>query len=160
MAGEYERVDYDSGGDYILELEGMKFTFNEIDFYQRIELAAKRLGIIDPGVTLSEYQREDLASIVLGGEFVVDLITDFGEHIDSILRKQGKTETGMGKGSLVHWLRRVTFRDAWLDQMVEIGELENVFNPETGDFIRVSTETGEVIPLVTCPSWAEYAYRP
>jgi hypothetical protein len=65
----------------------------------------------------------------------------------------------------VHWLRRLVFRGAWLDQRVNEGELSVAFVQETGSFVYVqsgdarSTGGGEPIELAPEPSWGRVAYR-
>jgi hypothetical protein len=41
---------------------------------------------------------------------------------------------GPSNKSLVHWLRRLVFRGAWLDQRVKEGELDIVFDESTQTF--------------------------
>jgi hypothetical protein len=66
---------------------------------------------------------------------------------------------------LVHWLRRLVFRGAWLDQRVNEGELSVAFDEETGSFAYVqpvstrSTAGGEPIELAPEPSWGRVAYN-
>ncbi len=62
----------------------------------------------------------------------------------------------------MHWLRRLVFRGAWLDQRVKEGELSVAFDEETGTFAYVqpsSAGTGEPIELAPEPSWGRVAYR-
>jgi hypothetical protein len=65
----------------------------------------------------------------------------------------------------VHWLRRLVFRGAWLDQRVNEGELEVSFVPETCSFVYVqppnshSAAGREPIELAPEPSWGRVAYR-
>ena len=61
--------------------------------------------------------------------------------------------------SSVHWLRRLIFRGAWLDQRVLEGELEVVFIPFEGSFCYVQPDRpGEPIELSPEPSWRRVAY--
>jgi len=41
------RGNYNSGEDFVLEYGELRFTFNEVDFRERCEQAALRLGFID-----------------------------------------------------------------------------------------------------------------
>ena len=65
----------------------------------------------------------------------------------------------------MHWLRRLVFRGAWLDQRVKEGELGVSFDERTGGFGYVqpadpgSTGGGEPIELAPEPSWDRVAYR-
>ena len=61
----------------------------------------------------------------------------------------------------MHWLRRLVFRGAWLDQRVMEGELEIVFDDETHTFGYAQPDRGfELIELSPEPSWKRVAYRP
>ena len=61
----------------------------------------------------------------------------------------------------MHWLRRLVFRGAWLDQRVMEGELEIVFDEDTASFGYAQPERGcELIELSPEPSWHRVAYRP
>jgi hypothetical protein len=65
----------------------------------------------------------------------------------------------------VHWLRRLVFRGAWLDQRVHEGELSIAFDEAAGSFVYVqpadsrSASTAEPIELAPEPSWGRVAYR-
>ncbi len=67
----------------------------------------------------------------------------------------------------MHWLRRLVFRGAWLDQRVKEGELSVRFDELTGSFAYVQPATGarrrarggEPIELAPEPSWNRVAYR-
>jgi hypothetical protein len=60
----------------------------------------------------------------------------------------------------VHWIRRLVFRGAWLDQRVKEGELEIVFEERTHSFGYAQPDRDyEVIELSPEPSWAGVAYR-
>jgi hypothetical protein len=65
----------------------------------------------------------------------------------------------------VHWLRRLVFRGAWLDQRVKEGELEVSYDEDSGTFAYVQPAEpgtpgrGEAIELAPEPSWGRVAYR-
>ena len=68
---------------------------------------------------------------------------------------------GPADRSLVHWLRRLVFRSAWLDQRVKEGELDVVFNESTHSFGYVQPERDrEPIELSPEPNWGRVAYQP
>ncbi len=148
------RGNYESGADYVLEYGELRFTFNERDFTERVELAAIRLGFVH--APLEDQEREDLVNLAVNGE-VSDPATSLGEHINaSWARLHGPSER-----SLVHWLRRLVFRGAWLDQRVKEGELELVFDDTTHSFGYAQPDRDyEVIELSPEPSWREVSYRP
>jgi hypothetical protein len=115
------RGNYESGSDYVLEYGELRFTFNERDFTERVEQAACKLGFVDG--PLGDDEREDLVNLAVNGE-VTDPHSDLGEHINECWSDLN----GPSERSLVHWIRRLVFRGAWLDQRVMEGELEVVFD--------------------------------
>jgi hypothetical protein len=147
------RGNYESGSDYVLEYGELRFTFNERDFTERVEQAAIKLDFV-PG-PLAEEEREDLVNLAVNGE-VIEPSSTLGEHINSCWARL----VGASERSLVHWLRRLVFRGAWLDQRVMEGELEVVFDDATHTFGYAQPDRDyEVIELSPEPSWAEVAYR-
>ena len=149
-----QRGNYESGSDYVLEYGELRFTFNERDFTERVEQAAMKLGFVSG--RLEGAEREDLVNLAVNGE-VTEPASALGEHINA---RWGEL-AGSSERSLVHWLRRLVFRGAWLDQRVKEGELEVVFEESTSTFGYAQPDRdNEVIELSPEPSWAEVAYRP
>jgi len=147
-----KRGNYESGADYVLEYGELKFTFNERDFTERVEQAATKLGFVDG--PLEEEEREDLVNLAVNGE-VTDAHSTLGEHI----MECWSDLHGPADRSLVHWLRRLVFRGAWLDQRVLEGELEIVFDDLTHSFGYAQPERDwELIELSPEPSWKRVAY--
>lgn len=148
------RGNYESGSDYVLEYGELRFAFNEEDFAQRVEQAAVKLDFVDHGLASEELH--DLLELAVNGE-IADPCSTLGEHIN-----ENWTElVGPSSRSLVHWLRRLVFRGAWLDQRVKEGELDVVFDETTHTFGYVQPERdAEPIELSREPSWARLAYRP
>ncbi len=148
------RGNYESGADYVLEYGELRFTFNERDFTERVEQAAMKLGFVSGPLSFEE--REDLVNLAVNGE-VTDAHSELGEHIvDRWADLHGPSDR-----SLVHWLRRLVFRGAWLDQRVMEGELEIVFDDETHTFGYAQPDRDfELIELSPEPSWKRVAYRP
>ena len=62
----HRRGNYSSGDDFVLEYGELRFTFNERDFRERCEQAARRLGFLDAMV--EEDEAEDLINLVVNGE--------------------------------------------------------------------------------------------
>ena len=148
------RGNYESGTDYVLEYGELRFTFNEGDFVERVEQAALRLGFVDG--PLGAEERDDLVSLSVNGE-ISEPASDLGEHVNEAWDELA----GPADRSLVHWLRRLVFRGAWLDQRVMEGELEIVFEEETTSFgYSQPDRDGELIELSPEPSWRRVAYRP
>ena len=111
------RGNYESGSDYVLEYGELRFSFNEQDFGQRVEQAAVKLDFVDGGLEGEELH--DLLELAVNGE-IREPSSPLGEHIN-----EHWTElVGPANRSLVHWIRRLVFRGAWLDQRVKEGELD------------------------------------
>jgi hypothetical protein len=156
------RENYDSGEDFVLEYGELRFTFNEADFSERCEQAALKLGFV--GGRLGEGELEDLVNLAVNGE-ILDPASGLGEHVNDCWPDL----VGPAERSLVHWLRRLVFRGAWLDQRVKEGELGVSFDEHAGVFRYVqpaaggrdgdSSRSGEPIELAPEPSWGRVAYR-
>ena len=146
------RGNYDSGSDYVLEYGELRFTFNERDFSERVEQSARKLGFLRERLASTEL--EDLVNLTVNGE-VVDPASGLGEHVNDCWPDL----VGPADRSLVHWLRRLVFRSAWLDQRVKEGELDIVFDESTQTFGYVQPERdSELIELSAEPSWGMVAY--
>jgi hypothetical protein len=136
------RGNYDSGQDYVLEYGELRFTFNEDDFSERVEQAARKLGFV--AAELDGTELEDLVNLTVNGEHVNDCWPEL---------------VGPADRSLVHWLRRLVFRSAWLDQRVKEGELDVVFDDATHTFGYIQPEHDrEPIELSPEPNWGRVAY--
>jgi hypothetical protein len=152
------RGNYDSGEDFVLEYGELRFTFNDEDFSERCEQAAIKVGFV--GGRLGEEELEDLVNLAVNGE-ISDPASALGQHVNDCWPEL----VGPAERSLVHWLRRLVFRGAWLDQRVNEGELSVAFDEETGSFAYVqpvdplSQAGGEPIELAPEPSWGRVAYR-
>jgi hypothetical protein len=150
----YRRGNYSSGHDFVLEYGELRFTFNERDFRERCEQAARKLGFLLGGA-VEEDEAEDLINLVVNGE-VAEPASALGEHVNDCWPEL----VGPSDRSLVHWLRRLIFRGAWLDQRVKEGELDFCFDEEAGAFVYIQPERGgERIELAPEPSWNRVAYR-
>jgi hypothetical protein len=148
------RGNYNSGEDFVLEYGELRFTFNERDFCERCEQAAMRLGFV--AGRLDEGEAEDLVNLAVNGD-IQDPASALGEHVNDCWPEL----VGPAERSLVHWLRRLVFRGAWLDQRVNEGELELAFCDRTHNFEYVQPDRGgEPIELAPEPSWGRVAYRP
>ena len=147
------RGNYESGSDYVLEYGELRFTFNERDFTERVEQAAVKLGFV-PG-PLEGAEREDLVNLAVNGE-VIEPASALGEHINT---RWGEL-AGTAERSLVHWLRRLVFRGAWLDQRVKEGELDVRFDADEHSFAYIQPDRdGEPVELAPEPSWGRVAYK-
>jgi len=147
------RGNYNSGEDFVLEYGELRFTFNERDFTERCEQAAIKLGFV--GGRLGEAELEDLVNLTVNGE-IQEPASALGEHVNDCWPDL----VGPAERSLVHWLRRLIFRSAWLDQRVTEGELDIAFNEDSQTFAYIQPDRGgEPIELAPEPSWNRVAYR-
>jgi hypothetical protein len=151
------RENYNSGEDFVLEYGELRFTFNEADFAERCEQAAIKVGFV--GGRLGREELEDLVNLAVNGE-ISDPASELGVHVNDCWPEL----VGPAERSLVHWLRRLVFRGAWLDQRVNEGELCLAFQEDTGSFTYVQPAEagsggGEAIELAPEPSWGRVAYR-
>ena len=150
---ETRRGNYESGADYVLEYGELRFSFNEDDFGQRVEQAAVKLDFVDQGLAPDELQ--DLVELAVNGE-IREPGSELGEHVVEYWTDL----VGPANRSLVHWLRRLVFRGAWLDQRVKESELEVVFDENTQTFGYAQPDRNyELIELSPEPSWRRVAYR-
>ena len=148
----HRRGNYDSGQDYVLEYGELRFTFNERDFAERVEQAARKLAFVSGRLDGTEL--EDLVNLAVNGE-IQDPASALGEHVNDCWPEL----VGPADRSLVHWLRRLVFRSAWLDQRVKEGELDICFDGETHTFAYVQPDRGgEPIELSPEPNWGRVAY--
>ncbi len=148
------RGNYDSGEDFVLEYGELRFTFNERDFGERCEQAALKLGFVSG--RLDSPELEDLVNLAVNGE-IQDPASALGEHVNDCWPEL----VGPSDRSLVHWLRRLVFRSAWLDQRVKEGELDVAFDPDRRTFSYVQPErSNEPVELAPEPSWGRVAYLP
>lgn len=146
--------NYYSGDDYVVEFLGYRFSFNRLDFEERVTAAAVRLGLVsDP--ELDEEETADLVELVERdaietprsplGEYLV-------RHWDAIALVRDE--------SLVYWLKKLVFRGAWLDHRVKEGLLEVDWDDERQDFTFADTNGGRaLLELLPTPSWHELQYR-
>jgi hypothetical protein len=146
------RGNYDSGEDFVLEYGELRFTFNERDFRERCEQAANKLGFVSG--RLDDPELEDLVTLSVNGE-IQEPASSLGEHVNDCWPEL----VGPSDRSLVHWLRRLVFRSAWLDQRVKEGELNVAFDERTLQFSYVQPDRNdEAIQLAPEPSWSRVAY--
>src|SRR3954470_12003331 len=148
------RGTYDSGEDFVLEYGELRFTFNERDFMERCEQAALKLGFVSG--RLDEPELEDLVNLAVNGE-INEPASALGEHVNDCWPEL----VGPSDRSLVHWLRRLVFRSAWLDQRVKEGELDVAYNARSQTFTYVQPDRGgQPVELAPEPSWGRVAYLP
>jgi hypothetical protein len=95
-------------------------------------------------------------NLAVNGE-VQEPASSLGEHVNDCWPEL----VGPADRSLVHWLRRLVFRSAWLDQRVKEGELDVSFDWERQTFSYVQPDRGdEPVELAPEPSWGRVSYTP
>ena len=142
---------YSSGHDFAVEVEGVRFRFSAGDFASRVGAAAERLGLIGRA-RLGPGETEDLVALTAHGR-IAEPASGLAAHIDA--HREALLD---GPDDLVHWLRRLVFRGAWVDQQVADGTLAPEFD-ETRGFRFRSAATGQPAadePAV--PDWSAVAY--
>jgi hypothetical protein len=97
-----------------------------------------------------------LVNLAVNGE-ITEPASGLGEHVNDCWPDL----VGPADRSLVHWLRRLVFRSAWLDQRVKEGELAVSLDERTLQFAYVQPDRNdEAIQLAPEPSWSRVAYAP
>src|SRR3982751_3164090 len=146
--------NYHSGDDYIVEFLGYRFSFNSVDFEERVTAAAVRLGLVsDP--ELDEDETADLVELVER-----DAIGTPRSPLGEYLVRRWDTLALVRGESLVYWLKKLVFRSAWLDHRVKEGLLEVDWDDERQDFTFADRNGGRaLLELLPTPSWHELQYR-
>ena len=142
--------NYQSGTDFTMEFGKYRFRFNTRDFRERVELAASQLGFVERAA-LPEAELDQLVELVAYGEVRSEgpLAAHLAEHRDALIGFDD---------DLVHWLRKLVFRGAWVDQQVKEDLVEPIL--ENTGFVYRCTVTSDVIEdIVGLPDWSANAYR-
>ena len=146
--------NYHSGDDYIVEFLGYRFSFNSLDFEERVTAAAVRLGLVS-GPELDEDETADLVELVER-----DAIETPRSPLGEYLVRHWDVLALVRDESLVYWLKKLVFRGAWLDHRVKEGLLEVDWDEERQDFTFADTNGGRaLLELLPTPSWHELQYR-
>jgi hypothetical protein len=135
-----------------MEFAGFRFRFSALDFGQRVEAAASRLGFVGR-CSLDAGELADLVALAAHGDIpepASPLADHVAEHRERILGWDD---------DLVYWLRKLVFRGAWLDQQVKDGQLEPVFGERDGFSYRSATTEKPVVEGSRAPDWSSVAYR-
>src|SRR3954453_12521204 len=94
------RENYDSGEHFVLEYGELRFTFNEVDFSERCEQAAIKLGFVRD--RLEDFEIGELVKLAVTGD-ILEPASALGEHVNECWPEL----VGPAERSLVHWLRRL-----------------------------------------------------
>jgi hypothetical protein len=147
-------ANYTSGDDFVVEFLGYRFSFNAIDFEQRVNAAAVRLGLVGPG-ELEADETADLVRLTAHGH-IDEPVSALGEY----LVRHWERVALVNDESLVYWLRKLIFRGAWLDQRVKENLLEIDWDEETADFGYREPDGGRaLLELAPVPSWHDLQFR-
>jgi len=144
--------NYRSGTDFTIEFAGFRFRFSALDFTQRVEAAAARLGFVRR-TALDEAELADLVALTVHGE-ISQPASPLAAHVDLHRRALIGWDD-----DLVYWLRKLVFRGAWLDQQVKEGRLEPVFGEREGFAYRSVATDAPVVDGTRAPDWSSVGYR-
>lgn len=143
---------YSSGHDFAVEVEGVRFRFSSADFASRVRAAAEQLGLVDRG-ELSSDELQDLVALTAHGR-IARPASPLAAHVE---RHRG--DLLGGDADAVHWLRRLVFRGAWIDQQVADGQLSPEFDERTGFRFRDAATGEPAAEPPPLPDWTPIAYR-
>lgn len=143
---------YRSGGDFAIHVGEVSFGFSAGDFAERVGGAAERLGLVRRE-QLGDREVDDLVALCAHGRIAhprSPLAAHVLRHAPALL---GHDE------DLVHWLRRLVFRGAWIDQHVSDGRLEPVFEDGQGFRYRNPRSGRRVEDESPTPDWSALGYE-
>jgi hypothetical protein len=146
--------NYSSGDDFVVEFLGYRFSFNAVDFEQRVNAAAVRLGLIEPG-ELEDDETTDLVELTAHG-----VIAEPRSPLGDYLVRHWEHLALVNNESLVYWLRKLIFRSAWLDHRVKENLLEVSWDDESAEFgYRDPRGDRTLLELAPVPSWHELQFK-
>ena len=143
---------YSSGRDFAVEVEGVRFRFSSADFASRVRAAAVQLGLVGRE-DLSPGEVADLVALTAHGR-IARPRSPLAAHVD-----RHRADLLAGGADLVHWLRRLVFRGAWIDQQVADGQLAPEFDERTGFRFRDAATGEPAADPPPLPDWTPIAYR-
>jgi hypothetical protein len=146
--------NFSSGDDYVIEFLGYRFSFNALDFEQRVNAAAVKLGLVEPA-ELDPHETDDLVELTAEGR-----IAEPRSELGSYLVRHWERLALVNDESLVYWLRKLIFRGAWLDQRVKEDLLAVAWDDEVSEFgYRDPQGDRALLELAPVPSWHEVQYK-
>ena len=143
---------YSSGHDVSVEADGARFEFSAADFSSRVGAAAVRLRLIRSD-RLGAHEREDLVALAMHGTIVAPM-SGLAAHIEA-----HRARLLSGEADLVHWLRRLVFGGAWIDQQIADGALVPEFDERRGFRYRGAATGMLAADTIAIPDWSEIEYR-
>ena len=149
-------ANYSSGEDYEIEFLHYRFSFNAVDFEERVIAAAAKLGLIAD----NELDGDETADLVELAASPFGQIEEPRSELGRYLVRHWERIALVSGESLVYWLRKLVFRGAWLDHRVKEGLLEVAWDDQTGDFAYRDPKGGRaLLELAPVPSWHELQFR-
>jgi hypothetical protein len=147
-------TNYESGDDYVVEFLGYRFSFNALDFEQRVNAAAVKLGLVDDE-ELDSSEVADLVELASEGR-IEEPRSGLGEYVN----RNWERLSLVGEESLVYWLRKLVFRGSWLDHRVKQDLLEVEWDEDRSEFTyRDPRGDRALLELAPVPSWHEVMFR-
>ncbi len=147
-------TNYCSGDDYVIEFHEYRFGFNALDFEQRVNAAAVKLGLVEPG-ELDPEETADLVELV-----ATQRIESPRSALGRYVVRHWERIALVRDESLVYWLRKLVFRSAWLDHRVKENLLEVAWEDETAEFGYRDPRGGRaLLELAPVPSWHEVQFK-
>ena len=143
---------YSSGRDFSVEVDGVRFRFSAADFTSRVGAAAVQLGLMTRP-RLGAEELDDLVALAAHGR-IGEPRSELAAHVES---HRGRLLDG--PDDLVHWLRRLVFRGAWIDQQVADGTLVPEFDEARGFRYRSAATGQPAAEESPMPDWSQIAYR-
>jgi hypothetical protein len=151
-AGNELSPTYSTGSDFMVEAGGVEFRFAARDFAERVGQAAVQVGLVERE-DLGTAEIEDLVALAARGG-VTRPASPLAEHVER------HRDVLLGGGEdLVHWLRRLVFRGAWIDSQIAQGRIQPVFDETRGGFRYRRAATS--VPIAAdppLPDWSIVAY--
>jgi hypothetical protein len=147
-------ANYLSGDDYVVEYLEYRFGFNALDFEQRVNAAAVKLGIVDSR-ELDPEETADLIELTVEGR-----IKEPRSLLGVYLIRYWERIALVRDESLVNWLRKLVFRSAWLDHRVKENLLEVSWDDEKADFGYRDPDGGRaLLEVAPVPSWHKVQFQ-
>jgi hypothetical protein len=147
-------ADYRSGDDYEIEYLASRFTFNRLDFEERVVAAAVKLGLVETN-ELDDDETADLVELA-SRAWIDEPRSSLGRYL---IRHWERISLVDGE-SLVYWLRKLIFRGAWLDHRVKESLLEVAWDEEAAEFAYRDPRGGRaLLELAPVPSWHDLQFR-
>lgn len=142
---------YSSGRDFSVEVDGVRFRFSAEDFASRVGAAAVQLGLI-ARARLGANESADLVALAAHGR-IGEPKSPLAQHVEA-----HRDRLLEGPDDLVHWLRRLVFRGAWIDQQVSDGTLVPEFDESRGFRYRSAATGQPAADEASAPDWSDIVY--